>query len=751
MGIKLIEAFLTSSILIVVILILRKLCRGKISLCLQYGIWLIVAVKLLLVPIPFLKSPFSVLNLININGITDVDTINAETIEQSESGGTVPGTDSNTETTYVYNDVHTDSVYVGEESIEVTEYPSEQTDTIRHTFTIAEERNNVRGFWQNFLNALPFILYVNAFLLAAWMLLYNLKFYYKLRSLRVPYEDEEYGKDGKNPKIYLVEELKTPCLYGMSIYLPVDIPGDERKLRHILAHETAHYRHKDFIWSFLRLICTALNWYNPLVWIAAAAERQDCELACDETAIKILGEEERVPYGETLIRLVGEKTPQDVLTISTTMTGSRKEIKTRISLIARKPVTVTYMAVIAGIVLTTAIFCTFTGKAEAAGKERVVVMDAAFGAGGEGKLSETYSSERIENETEETDRNGVKTAAGDGFTEAPAAKEYTREELIEEFVQLTEDNTFSVYVRSISRSAREIDLFSMENWNHIEAPSDYGSLAFTEDCLYHFYSFNPESGIMEFQDVDFDRFVDGLSLDGMTDVECKVTCKGGLVTDITAYNAYGGIIYSEPVEGRDYYDLHGTEGYQLAGTYMADISEAEGLEKVYIYSGNMGDGAGGYVVVEKGGSEDGQPGEVLWIEEAHTARAGWNNVYLGEIDGKAFLFTLTIDVRGGFGELAYHAFRLDADGNPLPYSGAKFIYEAENYRVENFTQWYTSMSAYMDQSVLLLSTQDGILKTYPGTIYESIVPESSDTAIPAPEKGGYELIELQDMIEESMF
>ena len=71
--------------------------------------------------------------------------------------------------------------------------------------------------------------------------------------------------------------------------------------------------------------------------------------------------------------------------------------------------------------------------------------------------------------------------------------------------------------------------------------------------------------------------------------------------------------------------------------------------------------------------------------------------------------------------------------------------------MENFTQWYTSMSAYMDQSVLLLSTQDGILKTYPGTIYESIVPESSDTAIPAPEKGGYELIELQDMIEESMF
>lgn len=751
MGMKVLEGFLTSSVLIVVVLILRRLCRGKISLCLQYGIWLIVAVKLLLVPVPFWESPFSIMNLVGMEAETSLSAENA-----AESG--VPGTDTNTESTYVFAEPEAARKYIGEEKIIVESIHSFTPEETQHSFTSTEKGNleishGSQKFLRDFLSAFPFLVYVNAFLLAAWMVFYNIRFYHKLRSARILYEEKEDGEDNKKPKIYLVEELKTPCLYGMSIYLPIDTPKDEKKMRHILAHETAHYRHKDFIWSFLRLVCTALNWYNPFVWIAAAAEKQDCELACDEAAIKTLGEEERVSYGETLIRLVGEKTPQDVLTVSTTMTASAKEIKTRISLIAKKPVTVTYIAVIAAVVLSAAVFCTFTGKAEAAEKERLTVTDAA--AERNDRTAGEHGSRQIEGETEETGERESESDLSAEVTGEDIPKEYIREELTEEFAALIENNTFSVYVRSISRSAKEIDLFSMEVWNHIEAPSDYGSLAFAEDCLYHFYSFNPELGGMEFQDVDFDRFVNELSLDGRTDVECKVTCKEGLVTDIVAYKAYGGIIYSEPVEGRDYYDLHGTEGYQLAGTYMADISEAEGAEKIYVYSGNMGDGDGGYVIVEKSESEDGKPEEILWVEEAHTSRAGWNNVYLGEMDGEAFLFTLSIDVRDGFGTLTYHAFRLDDGGNPLPCDGAEFTYETETYNAGNFMQWYSSMSVYMDQSVLLLSTQDGVLNTGAGTRYDSpsygAVPEASGTTIPAPEEGGYELIELQDMIEETIF
>ena len=65
-------------------------------------------------------------------------------------------------------------------------------------------------------------------------------------------------------------------------------------MRYILAHENTHYRHGDNLWVVVRAACVCLHWYNPLVWLAACLSRQDGELACDERALEILGEEERI-------------------------------------------------------------------------------------------------------------------------------------------------------------------------------------------------------------------------------------------------------------------------------------------------------------------------------------------------------------------------------------------------------------------------------------------------------------------------
>lgn len=40
------------------------------------------------------------------------------------------------------------------------------------------------------------------------------------------------------------------------------------------------------------------------MWLAAAASREDCELACDERTVRTLGEEENLAYGQTLVELV---------------------------------------------------------------------------------------------------------------------------------------------------------------------------------------------------------------------------------------------------------------------------------------------------------------------------------------------------------------------------------------------------------------------------------------------------------------
>jgi len=187
-----------------------------------------------------------------------------------------------------------------------------------------------------------------------------------------------------------------------------------------------------------------------------------------------------------------------------------------------------------------------------------------------------------------------------------------------------------------------------------------------------------------------------------------VTCKDGLITDITAYNAFRGITYSEPCKDNGYGDMLGKEAYQLVQTYAADVSEAEGIETIKVYAKDAGDGEdGGYVTVE-----DAQ-GELLYLNGGYLARVGWNNIYLHEQGEASYLFDLHVELRGFSGELSYHAFRLDEEGNPLPINGAVFMYEAETYEEENFLQWGASMNTYLAGSHLLLSTQDGVLHTEP--------------------------------------
>lgn len=56
--------------------------------------------------------------------------------------------------------------------------------------------------------------------------------------------------------------------------------------------------------------------------------KHDCEMACDEAASALLGEQERINYGKTLLGLIAVKeSPKDCLMIATTMTGGKRSLK----------------------------------------------------------------------------------------------------------------------------------------------------------------------------------------------------------------------------------------------------------------------------------------------------------------------------------------------------------------------------------------------------------------------------------------
>lgn len=80
-----------------------------------------------------------------------------------------------------------------------------------------------------------------------------------------------------------------------------------QELELILRHEVIHIGREDSWLKFFFLLCCALCWFNPLLWLAARRSREDVELSCDETVL--LGETApvRKQYAELLLTTAGDE------------------------------------------------------------------------------------------------------------------------------------------------------------------------------------------------------------------------------------------------------------------------------------------------------------------------------------------------------------------------------------------------------------------------------------------------------------
>lgn len=120
--------------------------------------------------------------------------------------------------------------------------------------------------------------------------------------------------------IYACDGFKTPCISGVlkpKIYIPkykysID---DYKYLSHIFLHELIHYKRKDLIYNFLGTITILIYWFNPIIWFIVKKMKLQREYACDTYVLEILGKEESIEYGMTLInfsKLISssEKVPQ---------------------------------------------------------------------------------------------------------------------------------------------------------------------------------------------------------------------------------------------------------------------------------------------------------------------------------------------------------------------------------------------------------------------------------------------------------
>ena len=59
------------------------------------------------------------------------------------------------------------------------------------------------------------------------------------------------------------------------------------RIRIVLAHELAHLARRDWLIQLLAETGRAVNWFNPLYWVACARLRRESEYACDDIVLDL--------------------------------------------------------------------------------------------------------------------------------------------------------------------------------------------------------------------------------------------------------------------------------------------------------------------------------------------------------------------------------------------------------------------------------------------------------------------------------
>lgn len=338
---KLINVVITSSIMIVVVMILRKLFGGRVKSGAICVLWALVAIRLL-IPVQLFGNVVNVTdylteNVINLQGrgITTEVQVKSDSVSDSQTGddsqagnGVYPavrvqsgsGTHSDGNLQAANNAKADGNIQIGS---------SAMSDNNAQTGSYVRSTSHVQSDdYVKIVNYMRVIWLIGMVVMFAVVVVSNLIFTGRLMSSR-----KLAGKSGRI-NIYKTETVDSACLYGVvrpAVYVN-NKAGDNE---FIISHELTHYRHRDNWWALVRMLCVCIYWFNPLVWMAAHFHKEDCELFCDEAVIRNFSASERQKYGEVLLNAAARHSGRlsDIYLLSGASSGYR-ELKKRIERIA---------------------------------------------------------------------------------------------------------------------------------------------------------------------------------------------------------------------------------------------------------------------------------------------------------------------------------------------------------------------------------------------------------------------------------
>ncbi len=321
------EWMLESSLLVIMILGIRRIFIGRIRYSAIYSLWLIVLLRFI-IPFNFIPAPINIGNVFSdiiMSGISvdigygsgKTDNLYGISLSDMENGG-LSG---------VYSSAHSEK----------------ETD-----YTVSSKPEiSRRGISGRMLLCCSVVVSSVLFL---WITASNICMNIKMKKCRIFYG----RRNGVN--IYTLRGIKNPCLYGFlrpAIYIPEylvsqgdrflmtgrvsgGIKADSEEIEQIITHEYVHFLHKDHIWAMLRIILLSVYWFHPFLWAAVLCSKRDAELFCDEAVVGRIGEEKRISYGEMLVRLAQDARWGDFRYSMSPMSRSGKEMERRIRAISSR-------------------------------------------------------------------------------------------------------------------------------------------------------------------------------------------------------------------------------------------------------------------------------------------------------------------------------------------------------------------------------------------------------------------------------
>lgn len=338
----LIHTSVVASILIILIFILRFIFKNKINTRLQYALWLIVAVRLL-IPINFqlfleVKSTFPISN-------------ETKAFDSSKSQGNIN----------IFNQSYSNSKYF---------YQPSNSSTIQNQPRIVNNRSS--SFFLSLSDILIIVWITGVVCMLVTFTKRNICFIKKVKNSIKPYNfsDNSYndavklvGLKHKIP-VYLSHSLTSPCIIGIFnpvIVLTESIIRNTEATKFALIHEMIHYKQKDNFFRLLGNILCSLYWFNPLVWLSVETAKNDAELSCDSKVLQKISSKQYINYCFTLVSIAGSSNQ-----VMTAMSTGGRKMKKRIDMILKSPQnwTITIVAVIICISFGAASFINVRVKAQ---------------------------------------------------------------------------------------------------------------------------------------------------------------------------------------------------------------------------------------------------------------------------------------------------------------------------------------------------------------------------------------------------